>query len=166
MDSTTIATAVAPVRMIFSVNDGLIGRVMADLPEADEWRRPSPSGNPLLWIIGHAAETRASVLLGLLGDRYQTGWGELFARGAQVGERSRYPAAAEVRRVWNDVAARLQRTLVEIPESRLAGPTAGLPIPGARTFGDQIAFFAMHDSYHVGQVGYVWRALGHNGLAG
>ena len=31
---------------------------------------------------------------------------------------------------------------------------------------DQIAFFALHDSYHVGQMAYIRKALGYQGIAG
>lgn len=42
--------------------------------------------------------------------------------------------------------------------------TAGLPF--ANTLADELAFFAMHDSYHVGQMAYIRKGLGQPGLAG
>ena len=37
---------------------------------------------------------------------------------------------------------------------------------GVRTFADQVAFGAFHESYHVGQMGYVRRQLGHSAVVG
>ena len=31
---------------------------------------------------------------------------------------------------------------------------------------DELAFFSLHDSYHVGQLAYVRKGLGYPGLAG
>ena len=33
-------------------------------------------------------------------------------------------------------------------------------LSGAKTVADQLAFFALHDTYHVGQMAYVRKALG------
>jgi uncharacterized damage-inducible protein DinB len=49
---------------------------------------------------------------------------------------------------------------------QLQQPPAGPRLPGANTVADQLAFFAFHESYHVGQIGYVRRQLGHSSIAG
>jgi uncharacterized damage-inducible protein DinB len=38
--------------------------------------------------------------------------------------------------------------------------------PGTKTVADELAFFAFHDSYHVGQLSYIRKSLGYPGLAG
>jgi hypothetical protein len=40
------------------------------------------------------------------------------------------------------------------------------PIPGIKTLADELAFVALHDSYQVGQMAYIRKALGYPGLAG
>jgi uncharacterized damage-inducible protein DinB len=35
-----------------------------------------------------------------------------------------------------------------------------------QTVGEQLAFFALHDSYHVGQLAYVRKTLGLPGVVG
>ncbi len=39
-------------------------------------------------------------------------------------------------------------------------------IPGIKTLADELAFFALHDSYQVGQMAYIRKAVGYPGLAG
>ena len=45
---------------------------------------------------------------------------------------------------------------------RPPGPT----IAGAETVSDLITFLAFHESYHIGQMAYVRKAIGHSGIAG
>ena len=53
-----------------------------------------------------------------------------------------------------------------LTEADLASPARGKQLPGARTVGDQLAFLAFHESYHIGQLAYVRKALGHSAIAG
>jgi hypothetical protein len=39
-------------------------------------------------------------------------------------------------------------------------------MPGAKTVADQLAFFALHDTYHVGQTAYVRKPLGSPAIVG
>jgi hypothetical protein len=41
-----------------------------------------------------------------------------------------------------------------------------MAIPGLKTMTDELAFFALHDAYHAGQLAYVRKGLGYPGLAG
>ena len=55
--------------------------------------------------------------------------------------------------------------LASLDEKYLASP-ATMALPGVRTIADQLGFFALHDTYHVGQLAYIRKALGYPGLAG
>ena len=50
--------------------------------------------------------------------------------------------------------------------SAVAAQPATMQLPGATTVADELAFFALHDSYHTGQLAYLRKALGYPGLAG
>jgi uncharacterized damage-inducible protein DinB len=67
--------------------------------------------------------------------------------------------------VTGEVSSRLRSAWAKLTEERLSSP-ASLPIPGIKTFADELAFFALHDSYHVGQLAYIRKSLGYPGLAG
>ena len=50
---------------------------------------------------------------------------------------------------------------------RLGGPPPpGARLPGADNLAGYLAFLAFHESYHIGQLGWVRRRLGHAGIAG
>jgi uncharacterized protein YndB with AHSA1/START domain len=160
-----IPAALAPISLIFKLNTGLL-RTTLDGVAADElWRRPTPATNPMLWIAGHIVQTRAT-MLGLLGDSFDTGWSDLFTRGAALQEASRYPSRGDIDAVHRQIIDRLRAKFDALTDADLAAPARGKQLPGAKTVGDQLAFLAFHESYHIGQLAYVRKALGHSAIAG
>jgi len=164
----TVSSAVAaPIAMIFSFNEDLVQRALDGLTPDELWKAPTDHSNPMLWIAGHVAQTRAMVLQ-LLGERVDTGWGNVFDRGAGPATREhadRYPSRDEIVRVMRDLNPRLRARLQSLDDASLAQPST-MPVPGTETMADLLAFFALHDSYHTGQMAYVRKALGYPGLAG
>jgi uncharacterized protein YndB with AHSA1/START domain len=161
----TYDPVVAPLAVIFSIDDRLITRALDGLDDADLWRRTSEQNNPLLWIVGHVVQTRAQAL-GLFGTPIDTGWGELFGRGAALREQSSYPTLAAIAEARTRVTTAWLDALASLSADRLASQATGPSLPLAKTVADQIGFFAMHEAYHVGQLSFIRKALGKPGLAG
>jgi uncharacterized damage-inducible protein DinB len=164
MASTATVTAAAPISMIFSFNDNFVLQALDGLTHEELWRAPTNHNNSMLWVAGHLVQTRATVLQ-MLGESIDTGWGSLFDRGAKIGDVKEYPSGPEVARVMREVSPRLCALLASLTDEQLARP-ASLPIPGLKTLADELAFFALHDSYHMGQLAYIRKGLGYSGLAG
>jgi hypothetical protein len=154
----------APVAMIFSFNDDVVFRALEGLTPAQLWHRPTERNNPMLWVAGHLVQSRAMVLR-LLGEPVETGWGQLFDRGATIGDADRYPSRDEIERLMREVSPRLHAKLAALDDASLARP-ASMGLPFAKTLADELAFFALHDTYTVGQMGYIRKALGFPGLVG
>lgn len=163
MTTTMTNTAAGPIAMIFSFSDALVFQSLEGLSHEELWRPLTPANNPLLWVAGHIVQTRAMVLQ-MLGEPAETGWGPLFDRGAKIGNPKDYPSGAEVARVMREISLRLHTALAALQEEQLNRP-ASLPIPGLKTLTDELAFFALHDAYHVGQLAYVRKGLGYPGIA-
>jgi uncharacterized damage-inducible protein DinB len=159
-----MSAAVAQVAFIFDANDGLIRRTLKDLPPEAGWQQPSEGGNSIMWILGHITQTRAG-LLSILGERVDTGWGDLFKRGAQRHDPGVYPSPDTIKQTGIDLTARLRRKLRTIGDDQLATPVQ-LKLPGVTNLAQALAFFAFHEAYHVGQLGYVRKLLGHASIAG
>lgn len=164
MTTTPANTAAAPIAMIFAFNDSFVLQALEGLTQEELWRPLSPATNPLLWVAGHIVQTRAMVLQ-MLGEQADTGWGGLFDRGAKIGDPKNYPSGPDVARLMTEIGPRLHAALASLPDEQLHRP-ASLPIPGLKTLTDELAFFALHESYHVGQLAYVRKGLGYPGLAG
>lgn len=163
-DSTRPA---APLALIFGANTTLCVKAFEGVSDAHLWLRPAPDSNPFLWIVGHVVGTRA-VMLGLLGDPLETGWGQTFGRGAALdADAGTYPSKDEILRVHAEAAARIEGRFARLTADDLAREAAAGPKPfGVKTLGEQLGFFALHDSYHVGQLAYIRKALGLPGLVG
>jgi uncharacterized damage-inducible protein DinB len=149
--------------MIFAFSDSLVLQAIEGLTDEELWRPLTTSNNPLLWVAGHIVQTRATVLQ-MLGEQAETGWGSLFDRGAKIGNPQDYPSGTEVARAMREISPRLHTALAALQDEQLNRP-ASLPVQGLKTLTDELAFFALHDAYHVGQLAYVRKGLGYPGLA-
>src|SRR5262245_49634732 len=116
-DSAVMSVAVAPLAFIFDTNDALIRRTLKDLPPEAGWQQPSDGGNSIMWILGHITQTRAG-LLGILGERVDTGWGDLFKRGAQRQDPDLYPNSETIKKMGADLTARLRDKLRTIGDDQ------------------------------------------------
>jgi uncharacterized protein YndB with AHSA1/START domain/uncharacterized damage-inducible protein DinB len=157
--------AVAPLALIFTMNDSLAIRAFDKITDEDVWRRPTDRTNPMQWILGHMVATRAQMLK-TFGESVDTGWGDTFARGAGLGPTASYPTREAIQAVSRDVNSRLYARLGALTDADLARPAPLRPTPAIQTLGDLLSFFALHDTYHVGQLGYARKAIGHPGMVG
>jgi DinB family protein/activator of Hsp90 ATPase-like protein len=155
----------APIALQLKLNGGLMKSALDGLSPADWWHRPTERTNPILWIFGHVVATRAS-LAGMLGDPIETGWDKKFARGAELLPAEQYPPVQEIERVNRDAVDRLKQRFAALTDDELGGPPTVSTLPGVTTLAEQLAFFAFHESYHVGQMAYVRKSLGHSRVAG
>jgi hypothetical protein len=163
--TSTYHASVAPLAFILATNDALVERAFQGVAAGDEWKRPTPQSNPMLWIFGHMVNTRAG-LLRLVGGDADLGWGDVFNRGAELADASGYPAHERIVDVSRDVNAKLYPALATLTDADLARPATRPFTPAVKTLGDQIAFLTMHDTYHVGQLAYVRKSLGLPGVVG
>ncbi len=167
MTTATPSAVAAPIATIFAINDGFVLPAIAGLTQNELWQAPTDRNNAMLWIAGHVVQTRAMILQ-LLGESVDTGWGKLFDRGtpaAKLHDAERYPSGSDIERVMREVTPRLHSKLASLDDRYLAAP-ARMQVPGTKTVADELAFFALHESYHVGQLAYVRKGLGYPGLAG
>jgi hypothetical protein len=148
---------------IFAINDDLVSKSLEGLTDEQLWTRPTARNNPMMWLVGHVVETRTQ-LMALLGEPFETGWGQQFVRGATLRDATQYPSREDIQHVMSDVSRRLHTTLATLDDEQMNRPPA-VQSPGAETVADQVAGFALHDCYHVGQIGYIRKALGYPALA-
>ena len=166
MAATTSVSAVAgPLSVIFSVSDNFINRSIAGLAEDDLWYRPTDQSNPIFWLLGHVVHTRGAVLR-ILGDDFRTGWGDKFQRGASLMDRSSYPGFDEIERVRAEAGSRLVTRLATVTDDYLGREATGHALPNCKLVADQIAFLGLHEAYHVGQMAYLRKMLGHTSIVG
>jgi uncharacterized damage-inducible protein DinB len=167
MTTATTSAVAAPIATIFAINDGFVLPALEGLTHDELWKAPTDRNNAMLWIAGHVVQTRAQILR-LLGEPVDTGWATLFDRGApaaSVADADRYPSRDKIEKAMREITPRLHAKLASLDDTYLAGPSR-MQVPGTKTVADELGFFALHESYHVGQLSYIRKGLGYAGLAG
>jgi uncharacterized damage-inducible protein DinB len=167
MTTATTSTVAAPIATIFGFNDSFVLPALEGLTRDELWKTLTDRNNAMLWIAGHIVQTRAMILQ-LLGEPVDTGWGTLFDRGAPAAtivDADRYPSRDDIEKAMRAITPRLHAKLASLDDTYLSGP-ARMQVPGTKTVSDELAFFGLHESYHVGQLVYIRKGLGYPGLAG
>ena len=164
MSTAAVNPAVAPVAQIFKINNNMVERTLDGLSDQELWQCTT-GGNPIAWILGHITETR-STLLTQLGSPWKPGWDKQFGRGSMRGDASSYPSPAAIADGWKQTRKLMRDAFSGLTEEQLQKAPAGPTIAGAETISDLITFLAFHESYHIGQMAYVRKAIGHSAVAG
>ncbi len=150
----------------FELTGKLVNDAIGRVPSHHWLMRPGPESTHVLWIIGHLATTRRR-LVGLFGGT--TAYPELnplFKGGLPLHEDSAYPSSGTVAAMWRDVATPFAETLAAILSHRLDEPSPdGMASLNGKISGG-LAATVFHESYHVGELGYLTKWLGHGPLLG
>ena len=148
---------------MFKTNTDLVTKCITGIP-AEQWGlKPGDGSNHLLWVMGHLVWARG-IVLKTLGTDVSLHWAPQFARGAKCEGVEQYPKPEDVCNAWTDFSARLATGLAEVSAEVLAKPHDKPTFDGK--VGGFIAFLAFHEAYHVGQVSYLSKWLGHGQLIG
>jgi uncharacterized damage-inducible protein DinB len=154
-----------PLALIFKLNNNLIARSLDGLSDEEVWAQPSGSGNPIAWLLGHLTETRAG-MISEMGMPFDYGWTRVFQRGSPLQDPRGYPTRDAIETAWKATHAAMRDAFASVTPERLAGPVTRRPAPGVENLADLIAFCGFHESYHVGQIGFLRKQLGHSSIAG
>lgn len=160
-----MSTDLSTIGNMFKTNNSLFERATRDIAMEHWLKRPGEDSNPLLWIAGHAVVSRASALK-LAGGQWSAPWEKLFARGARLPEAEEYPSPAEIQRAWQEVSEKLAAALPKASAEALGKEVQkGQPSLDG-TVGGTIGFLCLHESYHMGQLGFVRKCLGYGQAVG
>jgi uncharacterized damage-inducible protein DinB len=153
------------IKGMFKANGEIFDKVVEAVPQ-DKWlTQPSTDSNHMTWVAGHVVVHRA-ILAEMLGAEWSAPWRKLFSRGAKLVAPDQYPDADELRRAWNEVSEKLTTSLSNATEEDLAKPAPqGVPTMDGKV-GGFVAFLCLHETFHVGQLSYIKKLLGHGQTVG
>jgi hypothetical protein len=144
---------------LFTMNYRAIRALFRDVSEDEARRRPDGRQNPMSWIAGHVAVYRAEAV-GLLGGAAAgRDLKPLFGKDVRSDPATWPPLAevlAQLAGLQDALAARLLAAGDSAFEKTTATP-AGVVLP-------TIVFLHFHETYHLGQLGYVRTWLGKSPL--
>lgn len=150
---------------ILKTDSFLINTCLKDLKEEDAYTRPNGTGNSLLFLVGHITASRYSIAK-LLGVEKQFPWPEIFSRGVEVSDDTTYPKLTEVISAYDEIS-KITAEALESASAELLEAKCPFDLPASDgTILGAMGFFALHETYHVGQMAYVRRLLGYSQLVG
>lgn len=148
----------------FRFNEKLLSVETEGFSDADWTWKPAAGGNPPIWILGHVALYRR-VLLRKLGVPLEVvGWESRHARGAPH-DAALASSPAELLADLRSTGEALGEKIPRLSAAELGQPWGGKFPDGGDTIGGGISFLYFHETYHLGQLGYVRRLLGKPGFA-
>lgn len=122
-----------------------------------------PCGNCVNWVLGHILAHR-NLMLAALGAEpvWDRGMESRYVRGSEPvrGEGPGVERLGRLREELERSRERLAQALRQASEQDLARPA------GSGTVGRQLLFLALHEAYHIGQVGLLRRLGGKEGAVG
>jgi len=155
-------TVVSAFAQFVGVNDYLLGKALEGLSE-DELRRHPRDANPMGWVVGHIVHYR-NQMAKAIGGGLDLPWASAFEQHSQPDEGQAFPVIADLKAALQATSADLKARLAQLTDAELSAPAPRpFPIPD-KTMRGMVAFLVYHEAYHVGQVAYVKKWLGHPGI--
>ncbi|HOX27038.1 MAG TPA: DinB family protein [Candidatus Krumholzibacteria bacterium] len=149
----------------FAKNDQLVPATLAGVSDQHYRAIVLPGTNPMAWILGHLTGSRHGIDR-LLGGDEEYPYGDRFRRGAAVGDPATTPAAADLLASWRAIGESISARCARADATLLGRPWPG-PTPSFDgTVLGTLGFLALHECYHLGQLGFLRKALGYPGMAG
>ena len=156
---------IAPSVHQYGVSTSLFEMALEGLSKEELLKSVGDGSNPMIWMVGHLASTRSS-LLNLLGRKQEVSWAGRFGRGTTISDAGEYLPLEQMLAVWKDTTTALMARFEEIGDQELSAESPrNFPVPD-KTIRGAISFMAYHEVYHVGQMAYLRKWLGRGSLVG
>ena len=158
-------TEFSAIQSMFQANGSVFEKATQGIPEEKWLIQPGADSNHLMFIAGHVVVHRAFVPK-YMGIEWSAPWVGLFSRGAKRVTAGQYPSVAEIQTAWKEVSEKLKASLPKATPELLAQPVPqGRPALDG-TIAGAIGLLRFHETYHVGQMGYLRKWLGFGNSVG
>lgn len=150
---------VAPLAAIYELNTDLLLNCLEGLSDAEAQRRLEAGGNSVTFLAAHLTDSR-HFLVARLGRPLANPLARYLADVRSIDDIKEWPTLDEIRSAWLGVSAHLLAVLAELTPAELAEINVHrFPLDDTSRLG-MLAYLVEHDSYHLGQVGFIRRQLG------
>lgn len=150
---------------IHAKNHELVAATLDGVDDALYRRITLPDTSPMAWILGHMVGSRY-LSNRLLGGCETFEYADLFARSTSSADPDAMPSLEEMLGLWNGISGPLDERLNAASPDQLDRKSSGRVPSTDETILGTINFLALHESYHLGQLGFLRKAGGLPGLAG
>jgi uncharacterized damage-inducible protein DinB len=156
----------------YDLHDVLFNNVIADISDEESNHSLKDPCNSVKWLAGHLLWANAN-LANIGGIKMDVKWRDHFHTKQGGGPDdfnappSPLPTLKEIQDQWNEDSPVLRKALENLPDEALSTViNRGHPIaPFDNTLAGLWAFINDHQSYHIGQIGILRRALGKTAMS-
>jgi hypothetical protein len=151
----------------FTLNGHLYVNVLDGISEKESLYRIDDKTNHLNWIAGHLLAMRCRSLNRSGGGCSATALAAMYSdmdapppANRKLDSGVHYPALGELLQEWQSLSEAFIESVLKLPED-LWNKDIGFATPiDGRTLIDSFAFTALHESFHIGQMSIIRKALG------
>lgn len=148
-----------PLYSIVTLNTRLFLNVLDGVDDGIGQTRLNSRANNLSFIAVHILDARY-YLAQCLGLVLQNPLGEMLKAVQQVDDMTHYPPLLEIRTRWNEISEQIAIKMRQLPSEALAQKSElKFPVDDDTRLG-AIAFLLQHESYHIGQLGWLRKSFG------
>ncbi len=152
------------IGMRFRFNSVFLKKICKDFKPEDWSFTPEVGGNPAIWVLGHIALYRRVILRGIQEAIEEEPWEAYFPFSSTPDLTKDYPDAGFLLDDYSANGDRIIERFTALPkEAEEEEWQRELP-DGSHTLKACANFFHFHESYHLGQIGYIKRLRGMPGL--
>ncbi len=138
---------------------------LENITDAESNIQFSENLNPIKWVAGHLTDTRMTILSLISENAIHEQYKKWFGKGSSNKLDDSFPTIEQIKADWNNISAQLKKALQEIPEDQLLSKAPfQLSIPD-ETLSGLIAYFAVHESMHIGQISVLRKLIGKEAMA-
>lgn len=155
---------VAPLHAILELNTDLLLNCLDGLSDEEARRQLAGGGNTVAFLAAHLTDTR-HFLAQRLGRPLANPLSRYLAEASSIDDIVEWPSLAEQREWWVDVSRHVGTVVAARTADELRRQNVHrFPMEDSTELG-LIAFLVQHDSYHIGQLGFLRRQLGKPAMA-
>jgi uncharacterized damage-inducible protein DinB len=148
-----------PLASTIDLNTRLVLNCLTGVDDAKARRRITPDTNSMAFLLAHLADAR-HFLAASLGAPLASPFSHQLQYGRSEDEVGPLPELTMLLEAWENIASHLAAVFPGVEPDQLNTASATrFPIGDATTLGT-VAFLVQHESYHLGQLGFLRRALG------
>ena len=144
---------------IFKLNTRLYINSLQNVDDEQARKRVNDTTNSIIFIASHLLDARYFIT-NLLGESIECPFKEIFDQVNSIDEFKEIPPIADIKTYWSEISEKLTQELSQAKQNTLhASSELAFPVV-KQTISGSITFLAEHESYHIGQIGFLRKYLG------
>ena len=148
-----------PLAKILDLNTRLFINCLDGIDDATAQKRIKMDTNSMTFIVCHLIDARY-YLAEIINLKTENPFKELFEQAQSIDDFKDFPRLKELKSAWLDVSKKLSEFFPELATDELQKESSvDFPIDDNTVLG-AIAFLIQHESYHIGQLGFLRKYLG------